>query len=80
MMLLLLLLGLIGMRPSSRSSVGYKLTCRWYGWKHPGTPLPTTAKVLGGVALPALFYCTSCSPLLPSETDWGLTDSGNVGW
>jgi hypothetical protein len=46
--------------PSSRSnSIGFKLTCRWYGWKYPGTPLPTTAKVLGGVALPALFYCES---------------------
>jgi len=39
-----------------------ELICRWYGWKYPGTPLPTTAKILGGVALPALFYCTSYVP------------------
>jgi hypothetical protein len=45
--------------PSTLHRVGFKLIYRWYGWKYPGTPLPTTAKVLGGVALPALFYCTS---------------------
>jgi hypothetical protein len=30
---------------------------RFYGWKYPGVNLPTTAKILGAVALPALLYC-----------------------